>query len=165
LWERALADAEASLDFERAQIRADQAEAEASVLRAQEESSRAEVVAARPEAQLEVMRVEVRVIESRLAFALARQRQLEDDNERLKSALAAQTTELDAAWAEFFVELGRMRAANAEVARLEASERRVRMDLDRERKATTAARRETERLRSNTRTATKLLFGSAPPPA
>jgi hypothetical protein len=148
LWERALADADAGLDLERSQIRADRAQAEAEVLQAREEVLRKQAEVVRVETQLSEARAEIRMIESRLAAALEGRKNLEQDVAALREEIRLRDEALDRARTDFATELGASRAqAQQAAARYEEAARRSMLEIDRARTASATLQRTLDELR------------------
>ncbi|PNE59678.1 hypothetical protein A8H39_00575 [Paraburkholderia fungorum] len=148
LWERALADADAGLDLERSQIRADRAQAEAEVLQAREEVLRKHAEVVRIETQLGDSRAEIRMIESRLAAALEGKRNLEQEVAAFREEIRLRDEALDRARTDFATELAATREQAQQAAtRYEEASRRSMLEIDRARTASAAVQRTLEDVR------------------
>jgi chromosome segregation ATPase len=148
LWERAVADADAGLDLERSQIRADRAQAEAEVLQAREEALRKQAEVVRVETQLGDARAEIRMMESRLAAALEGRKNLEQEVSALREEIRLRDEALDRARTDFATELAASREqAQQAAARYEEASRRSMLEIDRARTASAALQRTLDELR------------------
>ncbi|CAE6840693.1 DNA-binding protein [Paraburkholderia haematera] len=138
LWTRATASAEAALDALRAELEAQQVEAQQSVVAARDELGRTESALEQRTAALLAAQVEIRELDKAQAEGHAQRKALEAELERMRAGLAARDRELVEAREGFARELAKQReAAERAEERLRASEKRALLEIDRERSTAT----------------------------
>ncbi|ANB77751.1 ATPase (plasmid) [Paraburkholderia phytofirmans OLGA172] len=143
LWTRATASAEAALDALRAELEAQQVEAQQSVVAARDELGRTETALEQRTAALLAAQVEIRELDKAQAEGHAQRKALEAELERMRAGLAARDRELVEAREGFARELAKQReAAERAEERLRASEKRALLEIDRERNTATKLQKE-----------------------
>ncbi len=143
LWTRATASAEAALDALRAELEAQQVEAQQSVVAARDELGRTESALEQRTAALLAAQVEIRELDKAQAEGHAQRKALEAELERMRAGLAARDRELVEAREGFARELAKQReAAERAEERLRASEKRALLEIDRERNTATKLQKE-----------------------
>ncbi|WP_211709040.1 DNA-binding protein, partial [Paraburkholderia aspalathi] len=143
LWTRATASAEAALDALRAELEAQQVEAQQSVVAARDELGRTETALEQRTAALLAAQVEIRELDKAQAEGHAQRKALEAELERMRAGLAARDRELVEAREGFARELAKQReAAERAEDRLRATEKRALLEIDRERNTATKLQKE-----------------------